>query len=177
MIEQHFKFIIYKWMIDNMFYFINLKAKSSCHMCLEGKALNDSHSCWELAPQYHTRAHLLLYYTEAYFAILDVLEIPSVLDDLQGLTQILLLNNGHSLDSVKQINTTRNIKEVVFHDQDGMTWIFNEFWQHHPDAIATITPPMPLLQGMMLPNEPQLDQTSVIQAADCLTETAENIHI
>ena len=136
MIEADFKYVIYRWMLENLIYFITFKAKSSCQECLQGQEYDEDHDCREITRGFNNRFYLMYYFNESVGIIWDILHIPSVTRDLKQFIQIHLLSQGY-ITAINEINTVQNIVKTSETDS-AVIWIFNELWTHHPDSVDVL---------------------------------------
>lgn len=137
-IQQYFQYNISGWMLGYIFRFINFKVRASCVSCLEGENFDSFHYCYELASNYHTRQHLLDFYTESYETVCDIMKIKSVLEDLHGFLTITLLQQGFSKAEIIQINTVDNILSLG-QNKDMYEYMFNELWKTHPSGFLAMS--------------------------------------
>lgn len=143
LLEQQFQLHLGGWMGENVFRFINFKAKANCIECLEGKPFSQEHYCWELGPKYHSRLQLLGLYSEAFESVKDMMKSSILIEDLQSILHINLIQDGFRKEDIHSINTEDNI--VAYGQCSAMyEYIFNTMWTNHPAGFIC-TPMMPLM--------------------------------
>ena len=94
-INEHMQYVIYYWMLEQVYYFINFKVKSSCTKCHQRKAMDEKHICYKLSPMYQSRANLLCFFTDAMSSTWDMMCTDTVFEDLQGYTRHEQMKFGH----------------------------------------------------------------------------------
>ena len=144
MIESDFKYFVNSFILENLMYFISLKASVNCGECRDGFQQNSSHRCFRVGYRFHERRDILYYFNEAISDAMDVLTMDVYLADIQNAIYNNLLKLNYPDYEIYGINSIQNIVSTIRSEQ-SVIWCFDQLWWSHPDDVFEI--PIPPVMG------------------------------
>ena len=142
MIESDFKYFINSFILENIMYFIGLKASADCEECRNGIPQDHTHQCYRVGHRFHERRDLLFYFNEALSNSTDILTMDFYLADIQDTVHNNLLKLNYSEPDVTCINSKANIVSTI-RSANSALWCFHQLWNSHPDPVYQL--PIPVI--------------------------------
>ena len=133
MLIQDFKYFVNAFMLENLFYFINLKNCINCYKCRQ----DPTHPCYTVSYRFHERTDSLYYLNQAIFDVIDVLTLDLYLKDIHKAVHNSLLKLHYQDWEISTINTTSNIEDTI-RIEESVLWCFDQLWLSHPIGVVKL---------------------------------------